>query len=95
MMCEAMLKAINIKRNFTFWALYILSISKVILTQKTIALHFYETEEIQLTKNGTKNCDYFDECFYFDDQKPILYSLDSNSKVLQVFIINLETFFLN
>ncbi|TBU00474.1 hypothetical protein CWI36_1626p0010, partial [Hamiltosporidium magnivora] len=45
--------------------------------------------------NGTKNCDYFDECFYFDDQKPILYSLDSNSKVLQVFIINLETFCLN
>ncbi|TBU00573.1 hypothetical protein CWI39_1642p0010, partial [Hamiltosporidium magnivora] len=95
MMCEAILKSINIKRNFTFWALYILSISKVILTQKTIALHFYETEEIQLTKNGTKNCDYFDESFHFDDQKPILYSLDSNSKVLQVFIINLETFFLN
>ncbi|TBU15976.1 hypothetical protein CWI38_0301p0030 [Hamiltosporidium tvaerminnensis] len=95
MMCEAILKANNIKTNFTFWSLCILSISEVILTQKTIAINFYETKEIQLTENGTKNCDYFDEFSYFDDQKPVLYSLDSNSKVLQVFIINLETFFLN
>ncbi|TBU02036.1 hypothetical protein CWI39_1249p0020, partial [Hamiltosporidium magnivora] len=95
MICKAILKANNIKTNFTVLSLYILSISKVILTQKTMAIHFYETEEIHLTENGTNNCDYFDEFSYFDDQKPVLYSLDSNNKVLQVFIINLETFFLN
>ncbi|TBU09667.1 hypothetical protein CWI36_0010p0010 [Hamiltosporidium magnivora] len=67
---------------------------KIILTQNTIAIHFYEDEGDNLVWKGIDSCIYTEKFRNFSLEKCNSTNISSNIKILRTFIIDLDCFIL-
>ncbi|TBU04334.1 hypothetical protein CWI37_0150p0030 [Hamiltosporidium tvaerminnensis] len=93
-MCNTHLGKTYRNKKVGFWSFFIFVTFRIIFTQRTIAMNFFENVESVSEKNELSNCIYSDICFDFLRVKPKTFIVDANIKILRTFIIDLDNFFL-